>query len=73
MNSYLYPTHPCNNWIEEARKKWKDERKKYFVLWFLHVRPKQLDKREKDGSPFWLYIYYSRTKICSSWYEYMRR
>ena len=62
MSAYLYPTPPCDDWVENIRDEWKESCKPYFSLWFLRVTPQQLISRECKGYPFWLYMYYSETK-----------
>ncbi len=63
MASYLYPTHPCGNWVENIRDDWKQACRPYFSLWFLRVTPQQLISRESKRYPFWLYMYYSDKRI----------
>lgn len=63
MSAYMYPTHPCGNWVEKIRDEWKKSCKPYFSLWYLLVTPKQLISGQCNGLPFWLYMYYSKTAI----------
>jgi hypothetical protein len=67
MREYLYPAHPCGRWFDkEVIDNWPTSEKPFFAFSFCWYTPHGLINRENsqhDNIPFWLYIYYSESKI----------
>lgn len=63
MNSYIYTTHPCGDWIQEMRDEWIQSCKPFFCFWYLRSKSYRPHQFPKAGLPFWLYLYYSESRI----------
>ena len=70
MNSYIYTTHPCEDWLLAMKDEWIQSCRPYFSFWYLRNKAYRPHQFPSDRQPFWMYTYYSESSIKKSCPEY---
>ena len=70
MKSYIYTTHPCEDWLEVMRNEWLHSCRPYFSFSYSRQKSYRPHQFPSDGQPFWMYAYYSEITIKKDCPEY---
>ncbi len=70
MNSFIYTTAPCGDWIQAMRDEWINSCMPYFSFAYSRSKSYRPHTFPESGQPFWMYIYYSESRINNECKEY---